>query len=62
MEAWADYKPAIGAPYNSMESEEDFQIYESDSSEDPNAVPYITKKKVEADPELVKKQFDIRIL
>ena len=62
VEAWANYKPAIGAPYNSMESEEDFNIYESEDSEDPNAVPYITKKKVEQDPSLKDKQFDMRIL
>ena len=47
VEAWADYLPATQAPYNSLESEDEFHIFESDSSEDPNAVPYITKKLVE---------------
>lgn len=45
-----------------MESDEDFNVYESDDSEDPNAVPYITKKAVDLDPTLTEKQFDMRIL
>jgi hypothetical protein len=62
VEEWADYKPDTKAPYNSMESDENFFLYESQSSEDPNSVPYITAKAVKADPTLKEKQFDIRIL
>ena len=45
-----------------MESEDEFQLYESQESDDPNAVPYITKKKVEEDPSLKDKQFDMRLI
>jgi len=45
-----------------MESDENFFLYESQESDDPNSVPYITAKKVKADPTLKEKQFDIRIL
>ena len=57
-------KPTNGnnAPNNSMESEEEFHIEESQSSEDENAVPYITKDKLKANPELEKKKFDMRLL
>jgi len=62
VEAWADYKPGNGAPDNSMESEDDYFIEESEESDDPNAVPYLTKKLVKEDPTLKEKQFDMRIL
>ena len=62
VEAWADYKPANGAPYNSLESEDDYFIEESEESDDPNAVPYITKKLVKEDPTIKEKQFDMRVL
>ena len=45
-----------------MESEDDFPLYESQDSDDPNAVPYLTKAKIAQDPDLKEKQFDIRIL
>ena len=61
-ESWADYKPAQNCPYNSLESEDDYFIEESEESDDPNAVPYITKAKVTEDPSLKDKQFDMRIL
>ena len=54
--------PEIDAPANSMESEDDFAICESQSSEDPDAVPYLTKDKLAKDPDLEKKQFPISIL
>ena len=52
VEAWANYKPGNGCPYNSLESEDDFYIEESEESDDPNAVPHITKKMVNEDPSL----------
>lgn len=45
-----------------MESDEEFHVYESQESDDPNAVPYLTKKKMAQDPELMKKQFDMRLI
>ncbi len=54
--------PDTKAPYNSLEDEEDFFLYESQESDDPNSVPYITQKKIKEDPTLKEKQFDIRIL
>ena len=47
---------------NSMESEEEFHIEESQSSEDENAVPYITKEKLKVDPELEKKKFNMQLI
>ena len=60
VEAWGDYRPAIDAPNNSMESEEEFYVEESQSSEDENAA--ISHVQLKKDPALVEKQFDTRIL
>ena len=47
VKSWADYKPMINCPQNSHESEDEFDLYESTESEDPNGVPHLTKKKME---------------
>ena len=57
VEEWANYMPEIAAPQNSAESEDDFQLIESQSSDDSDAIPYLTKEKLKQDPELEKKQF-----
>ena len=57
VEEWANFKPDIDAPANSMESEDDLQLIESQSSDDSDAIPYLTKEKLKQDPELEKKQF-----
>ena len=62
VEEWAEYMTDTKVPYNSLEDEEDFFLYESQESDDPNSVPYITQKKIKEDPTLKEKQFDIRIL
>ena len=59
---WANFVPENDAPANSMESEDEFNLYESQSSEDEDAVPHLTKKAIAEDPELEKKKFPISIL
>lgn len=59
---WANYLPRLDAPYNSMESEEEFPIDDSEESDDKNKIPYIPKAKLEENPELLNKQFDDTIL
>lgn len=57
VEEWANWKPEIDAPANSMESEDNYQLVESQSSDDSDALPHLTKEKLKLDPELEKKQF-----
>ena len=49
-------------PYNSQVSEDDFPLYMSQDSDEANVYPYIPKSKLEADPSLALKQFDIRLI
>ena len=44
---WADYRQELMAPYNSMESEEEFPLDDSEESEEANTYPYIPKSKLE---------------
>lgn len=62
VEEMAIERPSQAAPYNSLESDEEFTLAESVSSEDPNSVPYITAQKLREDPKLKEKNFDVRIL
>ena len=59
---WANYRQEIDAPYCSMYSEEEFPLYDSNESDEIQTYPYIPKDKLAANPELKKKQFDIRLL
>ncbi len=59
---WADYKQELDAPYCSMESEEEFPLYDSAESDELDVFPYIPKAKLDQNPELKKKQFDISLL
>ena len=38
-----------------MASEDEYIVAESEESDDPNAVPYITKEKMKEDPSLQEK-------
>ena len=49
-------------PYNSFDSEDEFKLYHSEDSEEQDVYPYIPKAKLEADPSLREKQFDIKLL
>lgn len=55
MQAWAEVKPEIDAPFNSMESEDDFPLYDSQDSEEGLTYPYIPKDKLKNDPSLLNK-------
>lgn len=59
---WAEEPVSQTVPNNSMESEDDFQIYKSEDSEEMDVFPYIPKAKLEADPSLREKQFDVKLL
>lgn len=58
VKTWADYKPGQGdtpgtyAPENSQESDDDFFVEESDESDDPNGVPYLTSQAIKENPSL----------
>ena len=45
----------LDAPYCSMESEEEFPLYDSEESEAANKYPYIPTAKLEENPELRRK-------
>ena len=55
VEEWGKQIPDLDAPYNSMESEDDFPIHYSDDSEEIVAYPHIPKEKLKADPSLADK-------
>lgn len=59
---WANYRQELDAPYCSMHSEEEFPIYDSNESDEIQTYPYIPKEKLAANPDLKKKQFDVRLL
>lgn len=44
---WADYRQELDAPYNSMESEEEFPLHDSEESDENEKYPYIPKNKLE---------------
>ena len=60
--AWADEPIGSIVPNNSQESEDDFKLFLSEDSDEANVYPYIPKAKLEADPSLRDKQFDISLL
>ena len=59
---WANSKDVLDAPYNTMHSEDDFPLEDSQDSDEQNVFPAIPKDKLLADPSLKDKQFDIRLL
>ena len=62
VEKWANEKCSMDIPYNSLESEDEFKLYHSEDSEEQDVYPFIPKAKLEADPSLREKQFDIKLL
>ena len=58
---WGQYQPDQGCPFNSLESEDDLQILESEDSDDADIAPYI-KAGLKNDPSLKDKMFPMQWL
>ena len=56
---WSRYRQEVDAPFNSMESENEYPIYESNDSDDEiDRVPKPTKYQKKNDENFKEKQFD----
>ena len=59
MKEWANYKPDVDAPYNSMESDADLEIYESPTESEEEEVVEVKPDEVSKYKPFNKKLLDV---